>query len=260
MSEQLIVAGFHRSGTSLVCQLLQRAGLFLGYDLLGANFSNPLGHLEDNEILALHNRILDANGETWQVGEPFMPILADSHWREFRRIIERRNAEHELWGFKDPRVCLFLMVWKFLLPRARVLLVYRHFADSTYSLVRRRATELFLGLGPRDLLGRFWEEPDLALRMWLVHNEALLAFARTYPEDTLAVSLDTLRSGFPLIEAINRRWNFGLGEVRIPEVLDPEAIVGWRERQPLSDRRLIERVEVTWSELERLGGESAIAG
>jgi len=41
LSDQLIVAGFHRSGTSLVCQVLHRAGLFLGYDLLGAVFSNP---------------------------------------------------------------------------------------------------------------------------------------------------------------------------------------------------------------------------
>ena len=51
MSDQLIVAGFHRSGTSLVCQLLHRAGLFLGYDLLGPAFSNPHGHFEDTEVL-----------------------------------------------------------------------------------------------------------------------------------------------------------------------------------------------------------------
>jgi hypothetical protein len=36
----LIVAGFHRSGTSLVCQLLDRAGLFLGYELVGFEPSN----------------------------------------------------------------------------------------------------------------------------------------------------------------------------------------------------------------------------
>lgn len=256
MSEQLIVAGFHRSGTSLVCQLLQRAGLFLGYDLLGANFSNPYGHFEDNEILNLHNRILNDNGETWQIGEPFMPVLAGSHWQEFRRIIERREAEHELWGFKDPRVCLFLMIWKFLLPRARVLLVYRHFADSTYSLARRRATELFQEMGPPHLLGRYWEETDLALRMWLVHNNALLAFARAYPEDTLAVSLDMIRNGFPLVEAINYRWDLDLEVARVSEVFKPHAIVGRRERQPVSDRRLIDEVDETWSELEHMGGET----
>ena len=43
VSDQLIVAGFHRSGTSLVCQLLDRAGLFLGYELLGTNPLNLYG-------------------------------------------------------------------------------------------------------------------------------------------------------------------------------------------------------------------------
>ena len=68
MSEQLIIAGFHRSGTSLVCQLLHRAGLFLGDELLGATFSNPNGHFEDAEVVELHERILADNGRTWRVG------------------------------------------------------------------------------------------------------------------------------------------------------------------------------------------------
>ena len=58
MSHQLIIAGFHRSGTSLVSQLLHRAGLFLGYDLMGASFSNPHGHYEDIEVYDLHEQIL----------------------------------------------------------------------------------------------------------------------------------------------------------------------------------------------------------
>ena len=138
MSEQLIIAGFHRSGTSLVCQLLHRAGLFLGDELLGATFSNPNGHFEDAEVVELHERILADNGRTWRVGEHFAPVLADSHLECMRRLVERREARHRLWGFKDPRVCLFLPLWKHLLPRARVLLVYRHFAEATRSLARPR--------------------------------------------------------------------------------------------------------------------------
>jgi hypothetical protein len=77
LSEQLIVAGFHRSGTSLVCQLLHRAGLFLGYDLMGAAFSNPYGHFEDTEVHHLHEQILADNGHTWMVSEPFLPVIAE---------------------------------------------------------------------------------------------------------------------------------------------------------------------------------------
>lgn len=267
MSEHLIVAGFHRGGTSLVCQVLKRAGLFLGYELLGATFSNPHGHFEDTEVMALHERILEDNGLDWRVGERFLPVVGDARWDEMRRIVERRDSERELWGFKDPRVCLFLPLWKYLLPNVRVLLVYRHFADSTYSLARRQATEMFSNMGSRSVLGRFWEEPDLALRMWLVHNEALLAFVRANPEDTLTVSLEMVREGFPLVEAMNRRWGLGLDDVSVSGVFDPSVTVERRGRQPVSDEALIPRVEETWRELERLGehtrrvmGGAAVAG
>jgi len=251
---QLIVAGFHRSGTSLVCQLLHRAGLFLGYDLLDAKFSNPRGHFEDSEILDLHEQILDDNGRTWLVSEPFLPVVAEPRWRRMEQIIARRNGEHDLWGFKDPRVCPFIMLWKHLLPNAKALLVYRHFSDSTYSLGRRESVELLSDpSGPARMYRRFWEEPDLALRMWLVHNEALVRFARTYPKDTLAVALGMVHNGFPVIEAVNRRWDLGLDEVPTSEVMDSTLTERRPGRQPVSDTRLIERLEATWQALEELG-------
>jgi hypothetical protein len=257
LSEQVIVAGFHRSGTSLVCQLLHRSGLFLGYDLMGASFSNPRGHLEDIEVFDLHERILADNGRTWLVSEPFLPIITEAHWRRMERIIQRRNAEHKLWGFKDPRVCLFMMVWKHLLPNARALLVYRHFSDTTHSLGRRQSTELFSRpAGAERMYRRFWEEPDLALRMWLAHNELLLTYARTYPEDTIAVSLGMVQNGFPLVKAVNQRWGLGLDEVPVSEVFDPTVTERRSGRQPISDRSLIDRVDATWQALEQLGERS----
>jgi hypothetical protein len=257
LSGQVIVAGFHRSGTSLISQVLHRGGLFLGYDLMGATFSNPHGHFEDIEVYDLHEQILADNGHTWLVSEPFLPVITGPHWRRMERFIQRRNAEHDLWAFKDPRVCLFMMIWKHLLPNAKALLVYRHFSDTTYSLGRRQSTELFSRpTGPERMYRRFWGEPDLALRMWLTHNEALLTFARAYPEDTLAVSLEMVQSGFPVIGAVNQRWGLGLDEVPASEVFDPAAIEGRPGKQPVSDRSLIGRVDGTWQALEQLGKQT----
>jgi hypothetical protein len=252
VSDQLIVAGFHRSGTSATAQLLHRAGLFLGYELLEALPSNPYGHFEDKEIVDLHHQILADNDLTWLVGEPFLPVVSQRRWQEMQRLIERRNTEYSLWGFKDPRVCLFLMLWKYLLPDAKVLLVYRHFSGSTYSLARRHSALLLSGTISGYLHRRFWEEPDLALRMWLVYNKGLLRFAGAYPEDTLALSVDMIRDGFPVIWAIERRWNLSLKDVPVGEVFNPEATVYGSGRQPVSDRRLIGEVEATWRALEEL--------
>lgn len=270
MSEQLIIAGFHRSGTSATAQLLQRAGLFLGYELLEALSSNPYGHFEDREVVDLHQGILADNDLTWVVGEPLMPVVRDGRWGRMRQMIERRNTEHALWGFKDPRACLFIMPWKYLMPDMKVLLVYRHFSETTHSLGRRHSSDLFLKRGQSYVHRRFFEEPDLPLRMWLVHNEALLGFARAYPEDTLVVSMDMIRDGFPVIWALNQRWDLGLADIPVAEIYDPRITSRRAWRQAISDRTLIPRVSETWDALEDLskktermlagGKEAAVAG
>jgi hypothetical protein len=256
LTNHLIVAGFHRSGTSATARLMHRAGLFLGYELLGALPSNPYGHFEDKDIVALHHQILIDNDLTWLVGEPFVPVVDERRWQRMRELVERRNTEHRLWGFKDPRACLFLPLWKYLLPSAKVLLVYRHFSGSTYSLGRRHSTLLFSGAINRFLHRRFWEEPDLALRMWLTYNKALLAFARAHPDDTLAVSMNMIRDGFPLVWTIEQHWNLGLENVPVGEVFNPAATIERPRRQPVSDRRLIGEVERAWRDLEELGAKT----
>ncbi len=252
MSDQLIIAGFHRSGTSATAQLLHRAGLFLGHELLEALPSNPHGHFEDREVVDLHQKILTDNGLTWLVTEPLLPVVNHDHWERMRGIVDRRNSEHGLWGFKDPRACMFMMLWKYLLPDSKTLIVYRHFSEATHSLSRRHSFNLFTNKENRSIHQRFWREPDLALRMWLAHNDALLVFAYEYPEDTITISLDMIREGFPLVRTINERWGFNLRDLPAAEVLDP-GLSGRRVgRQPVSDRRLIERVETTWASLEEL--------
>ena len=154
---------------------------------------------------------------------------------------------------QDPRACLFLPAWKYLLPDARVLIVYRHFSASTRSLGQRHSSDLFEGRGSELVHRRFWSEPDLALKMWLVHNEALLAFARAYPEDTFTVSVDMIRDGFPLTWMLDRVWGLGLADVPTAEVFDPSVTSGRSTRQAVSDRRLTGKVEATWRALEALG-------
>jgi hypothetical protein len=92
--------------------------------------------------------------------------------------------------------------------------------------------------------------------MWLVYNNALLAFARAYPEDTLAVSLDMIRDGFPIVWAIERRWGLGLRDVPVGETYDPRITARRTRRQPVSDRRLIPKVDAAWRALEELGEET----
>lgn len=234
--------------------MLHQAGLFLGHELLGAHPSNPHGHFEDVEVMNLHEQILSDNGQNLFVESPFSPVIGNKRWHRMCEIREKRNAEHALWGFKEPRTSLFIMAWKHLLPESKVLIVYRHFAETTYSLARRHSTEMFLGRGSA-LNRQLWEVPDLALRSWLTYNEALLRFARLYPADTMVVSFDEIRDGFPLIPAINRQWTLNLAD-RPGKAIDSAVSDTPSPRQPVADRALIPQAEETWQELEKLGSRS----
>ena len=61
-SVQIIVTGFHRSGTSMAMQSLKKAGVHIGDSQLVANLSNPDGLFEDVEAVKLHDRWLAPTG------------------------------------------------------------------------------------------------------------------------------------------------------------------------------------------------------
>ena len=73
----LIVTGPHRSGTSLVAAILQRAGVFIGSEV------NDIVY-EDEEV----DRTL---------------VSGDA--AALRRLITERDAAHQVWGFKIPMLC-----------------------------------------------------------------------------------------------------------------------------------------------------------
>ncbi|MGL4649336.1 MAG: sulfotransferase [Caldilineaceae bacterium] len=155
-AEPLIIIGAHRSGTSLVTQVLQQMGLFVGAelspDLYEAYFFQDL------------NRVLmQAASATWESPTAMYPALAHAGWRSgalqwlatecqglrSKSYVGWRNWQmgHRLppagrWGWKDPRSTITLPLWLHLYPRARVLHVYRNGVDVSQSLVRRQEQSL----------------------------------------------------------------------------------------------------------------------
>ncbi|NJK60916.1 MAG: hypothetical protein HC918_12650, partial [Oscillatoriales cyanobacterium SM2_1_8] len=56
----LVVAGMHRSGTSLTASLLQTLGTHLGQTLVAADRHNPKGYFEDLDFVTLQRQMLTA--------------------------------------------------------------------------------------------------------------------------------------------------------------------------------------------------------
>jgi len=116
----VFVLGPGRSGTSLVMQILHRAGVGLSTDLIPANQANPAGYWEDRYVVETHQALLDALGCHGIVGAA-VPFPAD--WTnhpavsaakaKLRAYVETTMARHNgLWGIKDPRLSLLIPLWQ----------------------------------------------------------------------------------------------------------------------------------------------------
>jgi hypothetical protein len=204
----LIIAGSHRSGTSMTARYLHACGLFLGDDLLGAAASNPYGHYEDREAIRIHSDIFLSNMTDWTLDRRMSPFVPDGIWRRMEEYLEKRQVGHRLWGFKDPRVCHFLPLWKSLAPDMKTLIIYRDPVECVRSMNRRHAEDFARSNGGRRT--RFYWEPDLALKIWSVSNAQLADYAEQHPEGVVVVNHRSLANGFPLSEALNERWGLDL--------------------------------------------------
>lgn len=193
----VIVAGMHRSGTSLAASMLADAGVHLGDTLMGPGEGNPEGHFEDLEILAFHRRVLAANGLgtdgfTAQREIPVPPAV----WPESRQLVATRRGQGISWGWKEPRTTLFLDHWAEAVPEARFLLLFRRPWEVVDSLFRRGDTPFAI-------------HPPLAIAVWRRYNQAVRDFHERHADRCLLVELTQLTAD-PTAFSARLRQAFGL--------------------------------------------------
>ena len=189
----VVITGMHRSGTSLTTSLLQSAGVFIGDRLLGSDPGNPRGHFEDLDFLEFHQQLLRSQGlsdEGWMDnrGKP----ISKADVTSAQNLIAQRK-DYQLWGWKDPRTCLFLDFWSQLLPTAKYIFVYRSPWQVVDSLFRRG-----------DLA--FQINPDLAIQTWINYNQKILDFCATTVQPWILLPIeDVIESPQLAVDAINQQ-------------------------------------------------------
>jgi hypothetical protein len=195
----LIIAGMHRSGTSLVSHWLHRCGLNLGETLLGADIGNVEGHFEDVDFYRFHEDTLAAHhlSKFGFTGEP-VKALSEYEEEKLKSIINLKNKLNRQWGWKDPRTCLFLANYRQLIPDARYLNIVRDYGATINSMIirdfkhhekkylkrkwlSRAAWKIFRR---QKQLDNFYRDlAPLYLNVWIAYNGELLKNAKLVPAD-----------------------------------------------------------------------------
>jgi hypothetical protein len=242
----LVVAGMHRSGTSLVASLVAGAGVSMGTRLLAAGRGNARGHFEDLDFQEFHQKALRANGLHGDgivpAGQPAVPEGLEPRARE---LVAARRATGKPWGWKDPRTLLFLDFWSEVVPEASWLLVFRspwEVADSLYRRLDETTTS----------------DPLLAIDAWMHANRLLLDFARRHPGRCLVRELGQVTAE-PGRTFAAIRDHLGVPMGTPPVCFDPTLLGGDREaseEQAELVRTLLPEADALYHELRRESGSA----
>jgi len=258
----LIIAGMHRSGTSLITNWLHRCGLQVGENLVGANAGNKEGHFEDTEFLKMHEEILTDNGypSTGLVAGANISV-SEYHLEKLKAIIHIKNKHFEQWGWKEPRTCLFLDQYRKLLPQAKYLVITRDYGPVVNSLLKRD----FEAIDVHKLSLKFskrikWkmyrrnrarrkyyrEYAEDYLKVWIDYNERILAALKhLMPENYLVVNYMMLqKKDRDVFSFLTGKWGFTLNYVTFGEVYKENLISPKANIEPfIRDKALLSRVE-----------------
>jgi|TARA_R100000750_G_scaffold47827_1_gene32687 hypothetical protein len=201
MKPPVIVLGMHRSGTSLFSRWLSFSGLHLGDRLYGASSFNPYGYYEDCDFIELHKSLLKSKGGCESGHEQPLGSLAlrDSDIEQVNILIKRKESDF-LWGWKEPRTCLLLPLYRRQCPAARYIVVVREYESIIASLVKRERAKqslfwgLFCRLGIEDLLVKYYQWRFNNYYAGIVDHyfSCLLSHCDKVRENTIIINLDDL--------------------------------------------------------------------
>ncbi len=145
----VIIAGMHRSGTSLVTRLLERGGLYVGGCRVDENHESIHFTRANRAMCGEGAWLLHDYGWASPKADDFIRArvgYAERAAAGMTTFFRGRHPERGVWGWKDPRNSLTLPVWLAIFPSARVLHVVRDGRSVALSLADRDELDPAFGL------------------------------------------------------------------------------------------------------------------
>jgi hypothetical protein len=155
----------HKSGTTLVSQILHRSGIRMGQgDEVDGDYDEGIFH-ERHDVYDLNTDILGFTFPAHHFPTPRRLALTTAQRERIREIVAKHDAEGGDWGFKEPRCCLTYELWREELPSHRLVVVTRDLPEVLSHYRKRQPSSLLL-----------WR----CVRTWADYNQRVLeALQRT---------------------------------------------------------------------------------
>jgi GT2 family glycosyltransferase len=231
-SSPVVVAGMHRSGTSLLASILSALSIDMGPALLPADSNNVRGYFEDVEFLQLQRAILSAccasndGGHPdwgWTENETLDPTCFERFMPEASALIASRADRTVPWGWKDPRTTLLLNFWDRLVDDARYVLVYRFPWDVADS-IQRLGADVFL------------RNPEYGYKIWEFYNRHIRDFYVKHSDRCLLICTNALRGNHAeLARLIESKLRIQLSNTSADGIDEPDLLKSIDGCDPLID-------------------------
>jgi hypothetical protein len=176
VSPGIVVLGMHRSGTSLISEVLHRWGAFGRVnECLPSDQWNARGYWEYSPLVDFNERLLQETGATWsfppsQRNDARLADLAEqpAYRDEATRLLAsmKTRSKKGRWFWKDPRLSLLLPFWQ------------KIWGDVRYIICVRDPVEICLSLKKRDNLTfpvsiLLWQRYMLSILEWTRNSPAI---------------------------------------------------------------------------------------
>ena len=151
LTKPIIITGMHRSGTTLLVNLLEKNGVFLG-SIQDVNKESIFFQRINRWLVSFNDSYWD-NPKTFEglnnkdsdllvlkLKKTLNNRFSNSMFFGYKNIFSNKNFKNyqELWGWKDPMNTFTIDIWKKIFPELSIININRNPLDVSCSLLNRQ--------------------------------------------------------------------------------------------------------------------------
>lgn len=121
-----VVLGMHKSGTTLIAEMLHRSGIDMMDSVDPSRGYDDGNKWERESTKSINHQLLGTAGAFSLRVSRHRPLRPSAELQaQMGALVMGLSAKHANWGFKDPRTCLTYDLWAKYLPAHRLIVIYR---------------------------------------------------------------------------------------------------------------------------------------